>query len=90
MAAACSMSREKVIRPLGFSRRGEYIGERAASEGGPAGLTPWWRGPEVGRARDLVTGREIWLPTGNRVSRAPTVSIVTEQKIPNLFEIFEF
>jgi hypothetical protein len=40
--------------------------------------------------RDLVTGREIWLPTGNRVFRAPTVSIVTERKIPNLFEIFEF
>jgi hypothetical protein len=41
-------------------------------------------------ARDLVTGLEIWLPTGNRVSRAPTVSRVTEQKIPNLFENFEF
>jgi hypothetical protein len=40
--------------------------------------------------KDLVTGREIWLPTGNRVSRAPTVTRVTEQKIPILFEIFEF
>jgi hypothetical protein len=36
--------------PLGFSRRGEYIGERAASRGGPGGLTPWLRGPGVGRA----------------------------------------
>jgi hypothetical protein len=44
------MFRGKEIRPSGFSRRGELIGERAASEGGPAGLTPWWRGPGVGRA----------------------------------------
>jgi hypothetical protein len=40
----------KVICPLGFSRRGKYIGERAASGGGPASLTPWWHGPGVGRA----------------------------------------
>jgi hypothetical protein len=40
----------KEIRPLGFSRRGELIGERAASEGGPGRLTHWWRGPGVGRA----------------------------------------
>jgi hypothetical protein len=39
----------KEIRPLGFSHRGELIGERATSEGGPAGLTPLWRGPGVGR-----------------------------------------
>jgi hypothetical protein len=44
------MFRGKAIRRLGFSRRGEYIGERAASGGGPAGLTPWWRRPGVGRA----------------------------------------
>jgi hypothetical protein len=47
--AACSMFRGKAIRHLGFSRRGEYIGERAASGGGPASLTPWWHGPGVGR-----------------------------------------
>jgi hypothetical protein len=29
----------KIDRGLGFSRRGEYIGGRAASGGGPAGLT---------------------------------------------------
>jgi hypothetical protein len=40
----------KEIHHLGFSRRGKYIGERVASEGGPGGLTPWWRGPGVGRA----------------------------------------
>jgi hypothetical protein len=44
------MFRGKEIRPLGFSRRGELIGERAAAGGGPAGLTPWWCGPGVGRA----------------------------------------
>jgi hypothetical protein len=44
----------------------------------------------VAKTKDLVTGREIWLPTGNRVSRAPTVTRVTEQKILILFEIFEF
>jgi hypothetical protein len=41
MAAACSMFQGKVIRPLGFSHRGDFIGERAASEGGPGGLTIW-------------------------------------------------
>jgi hypothetical protein len=44
------MFREKVIRPLGFSRRGEYIGERATSRGGPGGLTMWWHGQGLGRA----------------------------------------
>jgi hypothetical protein len=50
MAAACSMFQGKVIRSLGFFHGGELIGERAASGGGPAGLSPWWRGPGVGRA----------------------------------------
>jgi hypothetical protein len=40
----------KMICPLDFSRRGEYIGERAASGGGPGGLTTWWRGQGLGRA----------------------------------------
>jgi hypothetical protein len=44
------MFRGKAIRPLGFSRRGEYIGERAASGGGPTGLTTWWRGQGMGRS----------------------------------------
>jgi hypothetical protein len=43
------MFRGKAICPLGFSRRGELIGERDASGGGPASLTPWWHGPVVGR-----------------------------------------
>jgi hypothetical protein len=54
MAAACSMFREKLIGPLRFSRRGEYIGGRAASEGGPGGHTTWWRGQGLGRAWPLV------------------------------------
>jgi hypothetical protein len=44
------MFRGKTICPLGFSRRGEYIGERTASGGGPAGLTTWWRGQALGCA----------------------------------------
>jgi hypothetical protein len=40
----------KIYRGLGFSRRGEYIGGRAVSGGGPDGLTPWWRGQGLGRA----------------------------------------
>jgi hypothetical protein len=44
------MFQGKAIRPLDFSRRGEYIGERALSGGGPAGLTTRWRGQGLGRA----------------------------------------
>jgi hypothetical protein len=40
----------KMVVPLGFSRRGEYIGGGAVSGSGPRGLTPWWRGPGPGRA----------------------------------------
>jgi hypothetical protein len=49
-AVACSMFPGKAIRPLGLSRRGKFIGERAASGGRPGGLTTRWRGPGVGRA----------------------------------------
>jgi hypothetical protein len=35
----------KIDRVLGFSHRGEYIGGRAASGGGPGGPITWWRGP---------------------------------------------
>jgi hypothetical protein len=47
----------KVIRCLGFSRRGVFIGEEAASEVDLVGLTTGGRGPEV----DLVG-----LTTGGR------------------------
>jgi hypothetical protein len=50
MAVACSMFRGKLIGSLGFSHRGEYIGERVASGGGQGGLTPRWRGQGLGRA----------------------------------------
>jgi hypothetical protein len=40
----------KMIGPLGFSHRGEYIGGGVASEGGPGGHTPWLRRPGAGRA----------------------------------------
>jgi hypothetical protein len=50
MVVACSMFRGKEIRPLGFSRRGELIGEREASEGGLGWLTPSWCGQALARA----------------------------------------
>jgi hypothetical protein len=50
MAVACNMFREKLIGSLSFSHRGEYIAGRAAPGGGPAGLTPWWRGQGLGRS----------------------------------------
>jgi hypothetical protein len=49
-AAACSIFHGKEIRPLGFSRRGELIGERSASEGGLGWLTPWWHGQTLAYA----------------------------------------
>jgi hypothetical protein len=44
------MFRGKEICPLGFSRLGELIGERASSEVGPASLTMGRRGHGLGRA----------------------------------------
>jgi hypothetical protein len=38
----------KIDGALGFSRRGECIGGRAVSGGGPGGHTTWWRGLGVG------------------------------------------
>jgi hypothetical protein len=55
MMAACSMFHGKEIHPLGFSRRGELIGKRAASGGGPPGLTMGWRGQGLGRAPPMVS-----------------------------------
>jgi hypothetical protein len=48
----------KEIRPLGFSRRGELIGERAASGGGPGRFTPWWRGQTLTHAA-LACGQPV-------------------------------
>jgi hypothetical protein len=44
------MFRGKAIRPLGFFGRGDFIGERASSGGGPDGLTMGWHGQELGHA----------------------------------------
>jgi hypothetical protein len=41
------MFSRKLIRRLRFSRRGEYIGGRAVSGGGPGGPTTWWHGQGV-------------------------------------------
>jgi hypothetical protein len=40
----------KVIRPLGFSLRGDFIGEGAASGVGPGALTMGGRGQGLGHA----------------------------------------
>jgi hypothetical protein len=52
------MFRGKEISPLGFSRRGELIGERAALEGGLGRLTPWWCRPSLGRTT-LACGQPL-------------------------------
>jgi hypothetical protein len=44
------MFRGKEIRPLGFSRRGDFIDEEAASGGGPGALTIGGCGQGLGRA----------------------------------------
>jgi hypothetical protein len=48
--AACSMFFGKLIGSLGFYRRGEYIGGRAMSGGGPGAHTIAQRGLGVARA----------------------------------------
>jgi hypothetical protein len=50
MAAACSMFLGKAIRPLGFSRRRDFIGEGATSGVGPGGLTMGGHDQGLGRA----------------------------------------
>jgi hypothetical protein len=57
LQAACSMFHGKAIRPLGCSHRGELIGERAASEGGPPSLTIWWRSQGCSRRGELIGER---------------------------------
>jgi hypothetical protein len=51
----------KVIRPLGFSRRGVFIGEGASSGGGPGGLTMGGCGQGLGRAPYGVAS--LWPPS---------------------------
>jgi hypothetical protein len=50
------MFRGKQIRPLGFSRQGDFIGEGAVSGGGPGALTIGGRGQGLGRAPYGVAG----------------------------------
>jgi hypothetical protein len=49
------MFRGKAIRPLGFSRRGDFIGKRASSEVGPGGLTTGGRNQGLGHAPLVVS-----------------------------------
>jgi hypothetical protein len=46
----------KVTRPLGFSYRGDFIGEGATSGGGPGALTIGGRGQGLGHAPCGVAG----------------------------------
>jgi hypothetical protein len=48
----------KLIGPLGFSRRGDFIGEGAASDVDQGGLTHRGRGQGLGRAA-LLCGRHV-------------------------------
>jgi hypothetical protein len=50
MVVAYSMFSRKEFKPLGFSCRGDYIGGRTMSGGGPGGHTPWSRGLALARA----------------------------------------
>jgi hypothetical protein len=49
-AVACSMFSRKLIGSLGFSRWGEFIGGKVASEGGPGGPITWSHGQGLGHA----------------------------------------
>jgi hypothetical protein len=49
-AGVCTMFSGKEFGPLGFSSRGDYIGRRAMSGGGPGGHTPLWRDQGVAHA----------------------------------------
>jgi hypothetical protein len=69
-AAACSIFRGKAIRPLGFSRRGNFIGEGAASEVGP-GVSP-----QVGAARGWAAP-----PGGEAGPWPPSVSSLVFAKL---------
>jgi hypothetical protein len=59
--AACSMFRGKLIGALGFPRRGEYIGGRAASGGGQVAPPPGGAGQ--GLAAPPYGVAVPWLPS---------------------------
>jgi hypothetical protein len=69
-AAAYSRFRGKVIGPIRFSRRGEFLGGRAASKGGPGAHTMPWRG-QGGPCHGVV-----WPPSGAPLSHLRTSSRV--------------
>jgi hypothetical protein len=71
MVVACSMFCGKLIGAFRFSRRGEYIGRRAASGSGPGGLTSWWRGPGLGCVA-LGCGQVLSLPPPPSLLWTPT------------------
>jgi hypothetical protein len=97
MAAACSMFRGKEIRTLGFSHRGDFISQGAASGRGPGGLTtgghsqglgraPWWRGWTLAPLRLIFDLREASVKIGGStfvLSNSENISCVTFLKHKN-------
>jgi hypothetical protein len=73
-AVACSRFRGKLIGCLGFSRQGEYIGERAASGGGPGGSPP------VARARAWPRRPRVWPAPGPPPSHLRTLTRVWKNR----------
>jgi hypothetical protein len=96
-AVACSMFLGKAIRPLGFSRRGDFIDEGASSGGGPGALTmggpgqglgraPLWCGWPLGPLRLIFGLRETLVKIGGSAfvsSNSKNISCVTFLKHKN-------
>jgi hypothetical protein len=88
----------KEIHPLGFSRRGELIGERASSEVGPAVLTigrrgqglgcaPWWSAWLLPPLRLIFGLHEASIKIGGLAfvsSNSENISCVTFLKYKNI------
>jgi hypothetical protein len=87
----------KAIHPLGFSRRGVFIGEGASSGGGPGGLTmgghgqglgcaPLWCGQPLAPLRLIFGLREALVKIGGSAfvsSNSENISGITVLKHKN-------
>jgi hypothetical protein len=78
----------KAIRPLGFSRRGVFIGEGASSGGGLGGLgrAPLWCGQPLAPLRLIFGLREASIKIGGSAfvsSNSENISRVTFLKHKN-------
>jgi hypothetical protein len=69
-----SMFHGKVIGPLGFSQRREFIGGRAMSEDGPGVHTTWWHcqgwpAPPMVRPPPGPPPSLLWTPSSCQLNR---------------------